>query len=302
MAIGARVVPGQHPAIQAIQQAGSALSDMGQLFNQIKQNKTYEKSVEYQHWNNAATKLFEAYDKMAEATDPGYAQEAFGGAFTELFVGGGMDRGVANEMMKRINASPLNYRYVLGRVYRESLLEEGGYDTSKAMKIVEDERKRALEAQAVPTTADGIQEPVAAENARQFKAVQGEPDQPMPRGMLGQTAEGEQAILQTPGTPPTADRPAVAPKPDIGTPGGPPVRMLSMTPQAAGEALMQFRSAKGDQKKAVLKTLFPSLKSAPPSIYQAAEMILMGRQKGDDRLVQSGIAIWAKAAVKEATP
>jgi len=301
--VGARGVVQKHPLIETIQQAGSAFKDMGNLFTQTRQARTYEKSVQNQHWQNVVGLTLDAYDKFAEATDAGHAYNAFSGTLSELLVAGGVDPGVARGLLQRVTDENLNPRYFLGRVYKEALTEEGGLDTSKAIGILDEEVKRKREDIAIEQAALGGEEP--EEGAAPTKApsavtpgVQAGKEPALPElPPEERPTEWIAPVGPGPGAKPVPSQPSLAPTQQAG-----PGRFSNITEANVKELARDYRSAPPEQKLQRLQAWFPEFATITPRVRATFEMLIRGIEQKSPALQLKAVKTWAQEMYKEATP
>lgn len=293
--VGARGVINKHPLIDTIQQTGNAFKDMGNLFNQTRQARAYEKSVENQHWQNMMGRALEIYDKFAEATDEGYAYEQFGSMFEDILAGGGMDPKVAQAAIARVTNENINPRLLLGRAYREGLLSEGGFDQQKVVSLAD---SMALEAQQAnkaaeltgQTTADGT--PPSQAGQRGWPWV--DPNAPVPEPQARPIPKEEQP--QTP----FEDQPGATHE----FVGGPPPAEISqsrskITPENVVQMQYDFRSVSYPEKIEITKKYFPELEEVTRKTVAALETVIIGIRDDNPMMQLKAIHLWEQDMYKE---
>jgi len=303
--VGARGVVNQHPLISTIENAGKAFKDMGNLFNQTRQTRAYEKSIQNQHWQNMVTSTLQLYDRMSEYADPMALEDTFRPMFEELLANGGMGRATVKQLSKRVTDYNLNYAALLDRISVDALLDEskgGGLDPGKTSQIVDEEVRRTKEEEALKelTTPQEAQAPAApVEETPSAGPVE------RPRPQQGPWAAAPSAV-SGPFEPPPAELPVeernqVFPPPQS-TPVTRPGQRIALTQENVASALQQFRLMKPEQKTTWLRENFPEIRTITPKIRVAFETLAIGIRNDDPKMQYKAVKLWAEQMYKEATP
>jgi len=320
--VGARAIVSDHPIIKTIENAGRAFRDMGNLFDQTRKTRIYEKNVEYQHWQNRGQLLLNTYDRVAEVLDPQVAAARFAPLFEDLMVSGGMDRALFKDLSKKVANEELNWRVLFSRWLTEAYLhepkeEEQNFKPEVAIKIVDEEIKRKREAEALAQVARETE--VAREEGEAEAEVA-----PLVKPELIPAAEPRQILRPgVRGVPPVISRPPQAPYEQIGSALTPELMPGYREGVREAEGFFargreQFRQQYGFElsldnmpriRKGIIdgsidpKIIFPELSSTWSSRHEATlRLLLSGLEKNTPQTILKGLKIWAKLMYEEATP
>ena len=312
--VGARGVVTQHPLISTIENAGKAFKDMGNLFNQTRQARAYEKSVENQQWQNVVGATLDLYDRAAEFLDPMGLQKTFAPMFEELLVSGGLGRQQVKALSKKITDYDLNFAAVLDRVRADAVMdwvEGGGLDSGKTEDLVNKEvdRKRQEEAlQQVAAEAAG-EKPTTMEDQPSQAGQRGwpwtEPDEkvkPTPRARpIPPEAQPQTPWEDQPGATHEFLKGPAAPEPFTGASQTQPQGRL--TPENVEATMSEYlKLTTPAEKTRFLTQMYPEIRTITDRIRISFELMVRGVRKDDSALKLKALKLWEQEMLKEATP